>query len=470
MPKKFIITHYIRQSPDEIGWIPLPFITQIVGEGNHNLYYLAFNETVPISYEVIQENVESNYYKELRTPIVTDGSQFLWLSPSNDIWLGSKDNPFNGYKQLIETEFTISEIKSKILQEQLREVDIDIECLSDSKLPLQLKRSLKILIKKLNDDPSITEKVNTPEVSIIDPTYIQRLNLSIRKLKQKIEILNIGSINDPSGEQVFEATENKVYYKIPTLFLYPYFLDENRIGDNEAGVIQYGVQNSVAIAIHKENDKYLEWCYFRDEIESEYKLSNSKKFSNHELDRGIDKLQSINWLKELIEYLYKKNNSEIHSVRGYVFHSIIQQFADLHIKDNKRMGEILKISTDTENFSKPDAKLPFYREVKATENLNHNQVLLLDPADAFLLSQNGQRTFKNLWRDYDIVYVNHGLDIPVGIGYSLYALPKILKDDNWKVLQEIILKEFQQYKNELLSVGISIYDLVETPSKKILIN
>ena len=465
MSKKYIITHYIRQSPDEIGWMPLPFITQIVGDSNQNLYFLAYNDTVPISYEVIEENVEQNYYKALQSPIITDDSQFLWLSPSNDIWLGLKENPFNGYKQLIETEFSVSEIKSKILEEQLREVDIDINCLADSGLPLQLKRSLKILIKKLSEDPSISEKLKTPELSIIDPTYIQKLNFSIKKLKLKIKELEIGSLNDPTGEQVFEATENKVYYKIPTLFLYPYFLDENRIGDNEAGVIQYGVQSSVAIVIHKENDKFLEWAAIRDEIKEEFRSSDNKKYSNHELDRGIQPSRSINWLKELLEYLYTKSNSEIHSVRGYVFHSIIQQFADIHIKDNKRMGEILKISTDTENFSKPDAKLPFYREVKGTENLNHNQILLLDPADAFLLSQNGQRTFNKLWRDYEIVYVNHGLDIPVGIGYSLYALPKLLKDGNWKIFKDILLKEFQQHKTELRSIGISIDDLVESSTK-----
>ena len=460
MSKKYIITHYIRQNPDEIGWMPLPFITQIVDYPKQNLYYLAFNDTVPISQEVIDENVELNYYKVLKSPIITDDSQFLWISPSNDIWLGLKENPFNGHKQLIETEFSVNEIKDLILRDLLVDYKVDPSLLSDPSLPFQLKKALKLFIEKITKDPSIAEIANIEEISIIDRTYIADIDNSITKLKDEIKSLNIGLINDPTDAQVFEATENKVYSSIPTLFLYPFFLDEIIVGDKEVGVIQYGSQTTMAIAIHKRNEMYYKWEDLRNIVRKEYSKFEIPYEGNNVIDMGISIDDSKKWLINFLEFQFnyndKKNLPEIHSVRGCIFHSIIQQFAKKHIKNFRKLGEILKNSTDTKNFTLKNSELPFYRKPSPSSNLNINQVLLLDPTDALQISKNGKISFNSLWKDYDIIYVQHDLDIPVGIGFSLVALPKILANQNWKKMHDCILEEFHSKRDLFRKIGIDL--------------
>jgi hypothetical protein len=384
---------------------------------------------------------------------ISDTEKYKEIQKTFPSWVSS----FINY--LFESYPELSNFREKLqspYEDILKTLGLDSHLLENETLPLELKHSLNLLLDKVKKKPDVVSKINQSEVSVIDPTYIQNIDSAIAKLKSKIRQLNIGNFNDPSNEQVFEATENKVYYKIPTLFLYPYFLDENRVSDNEAGVIPYAVQTSMAIIIHKRNEKYNDWVGIRLEAESELKQSDRNgKFSDEALDRYTSIDASTKWLKSLIEHLYKKNG-EINSVRGYVFHSIIQQFADTHITDNKKMGEILKISTDTDNIK---TKLPFYKTLAGHENLNPNQILLLDPADAFKVSQNGKRIFQNLNDDYDIINIKHGLKISVGIGFSLLALPRLLKNNNWKILQEFILQELERDKELLMGVGISLLEL-----------
>jgi len=311
-----------------------------------------------------------------------------------------------------------------------------------------------LLCKKIIETPELYDKIKQQEVTVIDPTYIENIDYAIQKIKLKIMDLYTNSKNDPKNEQVYDATENLAFYKYPSLFLYPYFLDENRIREKGAGVIPYAVQTSMAIIIHKKNEMYYKWGAIRDDAEADLKKSDPirNRFSNEEIDRNVQVGVSVDWLKNLIEFIYLKNG-EIHSVRGYVFNAIIQQFADTHIRDNKKMMGVLSASTDVLSVQE---KLPFYRKLKAHENPSPNHILLLDPADAFKVSKNGDRVFQYLNREYDIVNVKHGLDIPVGIGFSLPALPRLLKNDNWRTLKGLILQELQSEEKLLMSVGIEL--------------
>lgn len=456
---KYIITHYQRKSPNPYGWFETSFITTRVDKSGE--YYWGYDENKKIEREEVLYNEQKGTFKRIESIIGSNGDKSIWIADNGEVWLANTKDPLDiKGRRMIETYLSPDLLSDEKILTQLKSepIGLDLGNIKSDFLPLIIKQSLNTLLKNLRERPELIRKLKGDTISIIDPTYIQKLNRSISKLKNNIKS-DFGEehVNDPKGEQVFEATENKVYYNSKTLFLYPYFLDQNRIGVNGAGVIPYAKQTAVAIAIHRENHVYQLWEDMRSNKQTE--LNTTSKLSDINLDRLIqseDKDFSINWLKKLIQFLYEKSDSEIHSVRGYIFHSIIQQFAEEHLSDNTRMGEILKISTDTENFSKPDAKLPFYREVRPTENLNHNQILLLDPADAFGVSQNGKRTFKEVWDDYDILYVHHGLDIPVGIGFSLYSIPKLLENNYWETLQKTIWDEFYSYRKELKDIGVDL--------------
>jgi len=354
---------------------------------------------------------------------------------------------FKDYPELL----TLKDKIQKPYEDILSRIGLDYSVLENESLPRELKHSLNLLLKKIKEKPEIIEKINQDEVSVIDPSYIKTLDSPINKLKVLLKSLNIGKFNDPNDEKVFEATEKRGYYRIPTVFLYPYFLDENRVGDNLAGVIPYAVQNSMAIVIHKENEMYYKWEAIRDSIRYDFKITDKRG-----IDRTVGESDSTEWLKSFIQHIYDKNG-KVNSIRGYVFDAILEQFADKHITDNNKISEVLQLSTDVESL----AELPFYRSSGAKETLNVNQILLLDPSDAYKVSRNGETSFQNLNSNYDIIGIKHGLNISVGIGFSLSALPRLLKNSHWKTLQQFILSELnnEHYKNLLMSVGIELLEL-----------
>jgi hypothetical protein len=335
----------------------------------------------------------------------------------------------------------------------LLKLGLEPTILNDRTIPVELRASLESLLKKIIQNPEQSYKALAKELNFIDPVYIETVDIYVQQLKEKLKELGFDPPAGRAKDQVFEATENKTYYKIPTLFLYPYFLDENRVGDNDAGVIPYAWQTGIAVVINKSNKKYKEWHTIRDETRKNLDLQNEP---DRHIDRAVRQEVSIKWLTTLIESLYKDEAAEINSVRGYVMYAFIQQFADLHITDNRKMVKILRRTADIDSF-RVTSKLPFYAaNIDAAENLNPNQILLLDPADAYNISRNGTRIFKNLNDEYDIVYVRHGLNIPVGIGFSLYALPYLLKNDVWRVLQEFMIEKLRFFETLFGEIGIKL--------------
>jgi hypothetical protein len=367
---------------------------------------------------------------------------------------------FDEYSELSVLEMALKSPYENILLE----LSLDPEILDDIRVPLVMRNSLQDLLEKIKKKPSLIRIVNDEQISVIDPTYIDSLDDLIEKLKEKLKSMQIGVINDPANDDVFEATEKKIYYRVPTLFLYPYFLDETRTDELGAGVIAYGMQTCMALVINKKNKKYKEWELLRAAAELDLNNSLSKKRTNSEIDRSISVLESTLWLRSLIEQTYRAKKGEIHTVRGYVFNSIIQQFAEDNIKDNKKLGEVLMLSIDVDNIKK---QLPFYKEnIDVSEKFNVDQILLLDPADALCVSKNGNRLCKNLNHEFDVLYVKHGLNIPVGIGYSLFALPHLLKNNNWKILQNFMVENLKiknritssSHEEILNSIGIMLID------------
>jgi hypothetical protein len=68
-------------------------------------------------------------------------------------------------------------------------------------------------------------------------------------------------------------------------------------------------------------------------------------------------------------------------------------------------------------------------------------------------------------QDHLIKDVPHGLNIPVGIGFSLRTLPLLQQNDHWKKLYDIVIEVLTPAISELGEVGIRIVpNLVDSDS------
>ncbi|MDI9312712.1 MAG: hypothetical protein QM535_21060, partial [Limnohabitans sp.] len=319
-------------------------------------------------------------------------------------------------------------------------------------------------------DPSFINDIKSnTELIIYDPPYLSVLQEKMENLKnfikatEKLKITKITKENDEE-DYYYENFDTDMYYDLPTIFLYPYFLDKHRIEKYNAGVLQYATQNKIAIVIHKQNKLYKEWISKRSlttekltpTINNET-LTIKKAISNLELDCKIgieDTAFSIQWLKKLISHLTRQNISEIHSIRSYVFKSLISQFAKEHFLNYSSLVRIFSNESNIDDLA--GERNPLKNSTSA--RINTNKILLLDPADASGESTNGKKILKHLsdLTDYDIVYVTHGLNIPVGVGYSLYCVPFLLRNNNWEKIQKFYHDSILESSEFLEKIGIEV--------------
>ena len=73
------------------------------------------------------------------------------------------------------------------------------------------------------------------------------------------------------------------------------------------------------------------------------------------------------------------------------------------------------------------------------------------------------KTVATYSQNMKMIEVPHGLDIPVGIGFSLFMLPKLIEDHNWQNLWTLacnLLKAYN-YDEILPKIGIEVDNLGE---------
>ena len=287
-------------------------------------------------------------------------------------------------KELFDDYPELNDLKVKIQKPQediLEKMGVDYSVLEDETLPKELMNSLHLLIEKVTKYPGFLKTVNQKKYSVIQPEYIDYMKDIIDELCTAIYSSVNGNFHEPPKEPVFDIPENSIYYDNPAIFLYPYFLDQDRI--EKAGVIPYAYQTSIAIVLHKDTSLYKKWQALRDTAIRNNSLTSNQE---READLFISLEDSKKWLKELVEDIYDKKG-QIHSIRGYVFHSIIKQFVIQNVENDDSLGEVLKAPTD---LSIVKEKLVFFKEPKVGVNVDKNSILLLDPSDAFEETENGQ--------------------------------------------------------------------------------
>lgn len=378
---------------------------------------------------------------------LSDIEKYQELSVKLPIWATNFINGiFEDYPELDTLQEKIEKPNERILK-NIGLSSLVWDDLTVQEEDLTIRNSLELLIDKIKKRPDLLKVVNQQKYSVISPDYIDSMTDVITELQTTIYSNVSGNYNEPPKEPVFDIPENSIYYDNPTIFLYPYFLDTDRT--EKAGVIPYAKQTSLAIVIHKDNTQYKEWLKLRATVQNENSLPENQE---READLLVTKAESKKWLKGLVEDIYN-NSGQIHTIRGYVFHSIIKQFVINNIENDEALGQVLKAPTDLSILKE---KLQFFRSLGVRESIDKNSILLLDPSDAFKETDNGQKFMPDLQQNFRVITVKHGLEIPVGIGFSLFALPRLLEKGNWKVLKDLVLNKLSDQREKFFKVGIEL--------------
>lgn len=396
----------------------------------------------PIVYSLLQISTSSSSIQD-----------FKLIQPKLPSWVTKFIKElYEDYPEL----YTFKDKVQKPYEDILMKIGLDNsvwEDLATQEEDLTIRNSLELLLDKIKKRPDVLRIVNQDKYSVISPEYIDSMSDIIEELQTIIYAKVSGNYHEPPKEPVFDIPENSIYYDNPSIFLYPYFLDSDRT--EKAGVIPYANQRAIAIIIHKDNKQYKEWIKLRTAVQN--RLSADERAT----DLLITEIESKNWLIKLVEDIYN-NNGQIHTIRGYVFHSIIKQFVIKNIENDEALGQVLKAPTD---LSIVKEKLEFFQQPKVGTSVSKNSILLLDPSDAFKETENGQAFMPSLNTNFRIITVKHGLEIPVGIGYSLFALPRLLEKSNWKTLKEFMLNKLSGQREKFIRVGIELLPTQSTKAK-----
>lgn len=226
------------------------------------------------------------------------------------------------------------------------------------------------------------------------------------------DIVDIGfhrAINDRS------AVTNKI------IFPFPFFLTPYRKRD--WGVLPYAWQTNFAILIHKDNS------FYRDVSKISSKMSLNIPISIRKV--------TLDLLKNLILNTQLKKG-DIVWVHGYIQYEILFEIAKK--ETNNRLSEaIIKCSFPVDSINLAIQRLQ--------NECNHDSLFILDTAEI-------QRVCQFISNDYCVIVVDHEIEIPVGIGFSLPCLPFLLLNGEWKRILKLTKQIYKPYSEEFEQLGI----------------
>jgi hypothetical protein len=385
----------------------------------------------------------------------SDYSDFQTLYPKFPQWVKNliadlfEDYPdLNALKKINEnflSNYTIAEIEEAS--------GIKLSNINLSILPKEIQQAFKQLISNVEIDKRRLRYFKSTYYSIANFPFFQifdnlqnELTLSLKEMferKGKIE----SPINQEHG--TFEITERSSLYSAITGFTYPYYLDKKR--EFVAGVVPFAYQDYFAIIIAKENKLYKRWVTLRNRVLEEESANISSNSNSHFIaELMISKTETKEWFKGLLNEMNNKNGS-IHFIEGYIFDDVVTEFQNRNFYDNVHINRMNQEGTNINDLN----TLKFFQKTTTnkkntlkTDEKEQNKIFILDPVEAFCESHNNSRIRDLIDSEcYDVINVRHGLKYPIGVGFSLYALPFLLENNNWKIIQDKAIEELDKLRS-----------------------
>lgn len=237
-------------------------------------------------------------------------------------------------------------------------------------------------------------------------------------------------IKEPfQANEFFDITERPdLLYETPILFSFPFFLTDSR--RNFFGVIPYGDHESIGFLL-------------------------SKKLLLEVLPAGIGEIKDEGKLKkffnDLINTVATKQGT-IYNFRGFIYKEILPQMvADLGSPDT--MSRFTKIAK--EEIPVTDADDLEYSALETIKKAGDHSVVVIDLVIKKALEQS---LSEQSGREFIVVQIEHKQPIPVGIGFTLPLLPKLLQDNNWDGLLNAAARIIQEeaMQDRFKAIGIRL--------------
>lgn len=292
----------------------------------------------------------------------------------------------------------------------------------------------------------------------------------VHRMQDEIEkyLLNNLSVNKfPIDEAYFDAIQrpelamaNDAYYT------FPFFL--SHIRHNFWGVIKYGNHRALGIVIDRGTKLKGDSGFNIKEILEPHKFNQNEQKENHTNDY---------WVDDVLRAIHASEGKLI-SLSGYLINEIIplmlvmsgnSKAQYLYPKISKIVYPIFESKNETNKKDFKDLKQKYFNQNQASFANEDRMLLIMGLLNSF--KESGPRESSIIFdlADYDIVHfmieklelpydilkINHYLNIPVGIGFSLPTFGNI-KEQHWESLKKISDKYLDPAKEDLMSIGIEL--------------
>lgn len=315
---------------------------------------------------------------------------------------------------------------------------------------------------------------NIPGISAMQDSMKEYLNRS--KLWKKQD-----AFKPEDRKEYFDAIQRpEIAVLNKAIYLFPFFL--SRLRRNHWGVIDYGNHRAIGIVLASESElKNKHECNFFSYLDQnhKYKITSPDPDYNQITENG-------HWIDDLILSI-KFNKGKLITVSGYLFNELIPlMFIDTKnstalnlLSENSHViyphdalhysGNELEEYNNILKKYKNDIKKKESRNIDSIEETQFrihfkmvkkfNADIMKKSAIIFDLSYNSMIKFiiKELKITTKVIETHHYLDIIVGIGFSLPAFEKLVKNEiHWNELKRIALKNLLNEDEKLRKIGIQL--------------
>jgi len=244
-------------------------------------------------------------------------------------------------------------------------------------------------------------------------------------------------------------------------YTFPFFL--SHIRHNFWGIIRYGYHRAIGVIVDKDSS-------LRDDQGDQL----IPKLNVHQIGVTQQSLPATDhWMDDLIRAVYRKDGKLV-SLGGYLFNEIIPLMV-LEAQDKSAQANYpevtylvhpsIELSNESRMKSFEALNLPYDQDPNKTRAflnyslLQHftdrnskNSAIIFDLADFEILNT----LINKLGANYEIYKLNHYLEIPVGIGFSLPAFKKVQENGHWNKLRKIAVTNLAPISPQLKEIGIEL--------------
>lgn len=201
------------------------------------------------------------------------------------------------------------------------------------------------------------------------------------------------------------------------IHVFPLFLTPSRTED--FGVVRIGTQTSLGIAVPIKHASDMEF-----------------KSLPH-----IPSSRSGIWLRDLFTHM-RRGDGKVVWIHGYVQ----GELASILVENDEAAHSVLYGRRELISSREVEGLCFFQKDHRP--DISDASVFLFDPGE--------RSTYPTLDARFCEVYLDHGIDIPVGVGLSLPLIPRLVESGKWRILRKAALDAYLPYAEQLQKTGIDL--------------